>query len=258
MRRVLLGLYTYVEFFLLAVVFVGLMAVVTLFAKKDAGRRLRGRWMRRFGRFTSGLTPLWRFSVEGEGPANIGQSAYVVVSNHQSSSDPFLISWLPWDMRWVAKEELFKLPLIGQLMHLSGDIPLRRGERASVQEMFKECHATLKAGVSVMLFPEGTRSRDGELQAFKDGAFDLAIKAGVPVLPLVVEGTHTCRPKGSLWFGDAHAVVKVLAPVPTAGMTEADIPRLRELVRSRIAEGLEGLRARTDGVAHPSGSLAHR
>lgn len=255
MRRVLFGLYTYLEFFTLGVVFVVLMALVALFAKKDPGRRLRGHWMRRFGRVTSGLTPLWRFSVEGEAPAGIDRRAFVVVSNHQSTADPFLLSWLPWDMRWVAKEELFKLPIIGQLMHLSGDIPLRRGERGSVQEMFKECYSTLAAGVSVMLFPEGTRSRDGNLLPFKDGAFELAIKAGVPVLPVVLQGTHECRPKGSLWFGAAQAVVKVLEPVPTAGLTMDDLPALREQVRERIATGLEALRARTESVARAPGAL---
>jgi len=121
--------------------------------------------------------------------------------------------------------------------------------------MFKECYTTLAAGVSIMLFPEGTRSRDGNLLPFKDGAFELAIKAGVPVLPVVLHGTHECRPKGSLWFGDAHAVVKVLEPVPTAGMTMDDVPKLRDQVRDRIAAGLEQLRARTEGVAHAPGAL---
>ncbi len=245
MRRVLLGLYSYAEFFLLALLYLPLMAVAVLLAKKDPGQRVRGQWMRRFGRLTSALTPLWRFTVEGEGPKDIGSRPYVVVSNHQSTSDPFLLSWLPWDMRWVAKEELFKQPITGWLLKLGGDIALRRGERASVEEMFRECHVTLKAGVPVMLFPEGTRSPDGEVKAFKDGAFQLAIEAQVPVLPLVVHGTRACRPKGSLWFGDADAVAKVLEPVSTAGLTVADVPALREQVRARIVEALAAVEART-------------
>lgn len=243
MRRAIFGLFTYVEFILLAVVFLLPMGLVTLLKPGGPDRRLRGQWMRRFGRVTSGLTPLWRFSTSGPRPSDIDTRGYVVVCNHQSSADPFLLSWLPWDMRWVAKEELFKLPLIGWLMKLSGDIALRRGDGTSVERMFQECRETLGAGMSVMMFPEGTRSPDGRLLPFKDGAFRLAIEAGAPLLPLVLLGTHDCRPKGSLWFGDARATVRALEPIPTAGLTLADLPRLKEQTRARIAEGLEVLRA---------------
>lgn len=235
MRKAIFGLFTYFEFFALALLFLAPMALVALFARRDAGRRLRGRWMRRFGRATSALTPLWDFSVEGPPPPDIASRGYVVVSNHLSTADPFLLSFLPWDMRWVGKEELFRAPVIGWLMRLGGDIPLRRGDRPSVERMFAACRQTLAAGVSVMLFPEGTRSPDGRLQGFKDGAFRLAVEAGASVLPVVVQGTRECRPKGSLWFGQARAFARVLEPVPTEGMTLEDVPRLREAVRSRIA-----------------------
>ena len=86
-----------------------------------------------------------------------------------------------------------------------------------------------------MLFPEGTRSRDGELQPFKDGAFRLAIDAQVPVLPIAIEGTRDCRPTGSWWFGRARARARILAPVPTRGLGVGDVARLRETVRGLIA-----------------------
>jgi 1-acyl-sn-glycerol-3-phosphate acyltransferase len=238
MKRVLYGVYSYVEFVLVALLFLPVMALVALVTPRDAGRRIRGRWMRRFGWLTSRLTPLWKFSVEGQPPADIDQRAFVVVSNHLSSSDPFLLCSLPWDMRWVAKEELFHQPLIGWLLKLGGDISLRRGEKDSVLRMLDDCRLTLASGMSVMLFPEGTRSPDGRLQAFKDGAFQLAIESQVPVLPLVVNGTRECRPKGSRWFGEAHAVVRVLEPISTFGMTLADVPQLRDQVRQRIAREL--------------------
>lgn len=243
MRHALLGLYTYLEFFLIAVLFVPVLGLVALVqGRRDPGNRIRGRWMRRFGRLTSGLTPLWRFSVQGHPPADVRSRAYVVVSNHESTADPFLLSWLPWDMRWIAKEELFRLPIIGWLMRSGGDIPLRRGQRDSVMTMLGEARRTLEAGVPVMIFPEGTRSRDGAMLPFKDGAFLLAIEAQAPVLPLALAGTRTCRPKGSLWFGDARAVVRVLEPVETRGMTADDVSRLRELVRERISEAAGVLR----------------
>jgi 1-acyl-sn-glycerol-3-phosphate acyltransferase len=189
------------------------------------------------------LTPLWKFEVRGTPPPDIATRAYVVVSNHESNADPFLLSWLPWDMRWVAKQELFRVPFAGWAIALAGDIPLRRGKAESVREMFTECRRTLDAGLSVMMFPEGTRSRDGHLLPFKDGAFDLAIQAGVPILPLALTGTHDCMPKGSAWFGEAVAVVQVLAPISTAGMTTADVGPLRDGARSIIARAVSDLRA---------------
>lgn len=241
MRKALVGLYTYAEFFLLAVVFLVPMGLAAIIHRPEPGRRRRGRWMRRFGRTTSSLTPLWRFSIEGAPPEDIRQRPYVVVSNHQSTADPFLLSWLPWDMRWIAKEELFRLPLLGWLLRLGGDIPVRRGNGRSVNAMLGTCLDTLAADVPVMIFPEGTRSPDGELLPFKDGAFELAIRAGVPVLPIALHGTHHCRPKGSLWFGEAKAVARVLEPLPTAGLSLEDVPRLRDQARARIAAALDTL-----------------
>lgn len=238
MRRALLGLWTYFEFFLVAFVWLPLLAVVALLHRGDPACRVRGRWMRRFGRAAYRFQTIWRFSVEGTPPPDIGRRAYVVVANHESTADPFLLSWLPWDMRWVAKEELFRLPWIGWMLRCGGDIQLRRGHGESIREMMAECRRTLAAGVPVMMFPEGTRSPDGRLLPFKDGAFVLAIEAGVPVLPVATAGTRNCRPKGSIWFGEARARVRVLEPIETAGMTLADVPRLKELVRERIAAGM--------------------
>jgi 1-acyl-sn-glycerol-3-phosphate acyltransferase len=251
MRRAVLGAYCYLQFFLLAVLFLIPMGLVALFGRRDPGMRLRGRWIRRFGRATNALNPLWHFRLEGKKPAGIDTQPYVVVSNHQSSADPFLLAQLPWDMRWVGKVELFSKPLLGWLLSLSGDIPLHRGERRSVEAMLDECRATLAAGVSIMFFPEGTRSPDGRLQAFKDGAFQLAIEGQVPVLPVAVHGTRACRPKGSLWFGECTAVGRVLEPVPTAGLTLADLPQLKAQVREQIVFALAELEARAQVEARP-------
>ena len=245
MRRALLGTFTYAEFFAQAGLFLPIMALSSFRHRGDPTQRIPGRWMRRFGRSTSRMTPLWRFEVEGEAPPDIHDRGYVVVSNHESTADPFLLSSLPWDMRWVAKEEIFRMPVLGWMMRFGGDIPIRRGDRESVAAMFRQAKQTLAHGMSIMMFPEGTRSPDGLLGEFKDGAFQLAIDAGVPVLPLAVAGTRACRPKGSLWFGEARAIVKVLEPIDTRGLTAADVPMLRERARARIAEAVPGLRART-------------
>ncbi len=249
MKRAFFGLLSYLEFGICLLLWTPLLGVVRLCHPHDLRRR--GRWMRRFGRATARLSPLWRFSVEGRPPADVRTAACVVVANHESSADPFLLSTLPWDMRWVAKEELFRSPLLGRLLRWGGDIPLRRGDGASVRDMMEAARATLAGGLPVMLFPEGTRSADGSLGRFKDGAFQLAVEAGVPILPLAIEGTRACRPKGSLWFGAAAARVRVLAPIATSGLSAADVPALRELARARIAEALVLMRSapRPDGRA---------
>lgn len=238
MRNALLGVYSYAEFGLCIATFYPLLGIAHLRHKNDPTQRVPGQWMRRLGRTAARLTPLWKFTVEGNVPADIRERPYVVIANHESVADPFLLSFLPWDMRWVGKEELFKIPVIGTMLRWSGDIPIRRGKGESVREMFHACHETLKAGQSVMLFPEGTRSADGVLQKFKDGAFQLAIEAQVPVLPVAVSGTRECRPKGSKWFGKADAFARVLTPIETKGMTMEDLPRLREAAREQIAATL--------------------
>ncbi len=240
-----LGLYSYAEFATLVGVFLPLMRRAYYAHRDDPTQRVPGQWMRRFGRTASKLSPIWRFSVEGEAPKDIATKAYVVVANHESTADPFLLTYLPWDMRWVAKEELFKLPVLGKMMKYGGDIPLRRGEKGSVVEMLAECRRTLDHGLSIMMFPEGTRSKDGDLLPFKAGAFSLAIEAGVPILPLAISGTRDCRPKGSKWFGKARAIVKVLAPIETTGLTTPDAQALADRTRATIADALPDLRTRT-------------
>ena len=123
-----LGLYSYAEFAAIVGVFLPLMRRAYYAHRDDPTQRVPGQWMRRFGRTASKLSPIWRFSVEGEAPADIATKAYVVVANHESTADPFLLTYLPWDMRWVAKEELFKPPMVGWAMRWGGDIPLRRGD----------------------------------------------------------------------------------------------------------------------------------
>ena len=243
------GLYTYDEFGACLVAFLPVMALSSYRHRGDPTQRAPGRWMRRLGRTTSRLTPLWKFEIEGERPADIDHAPYVVVANHESQADPFLLSFLPFDMRWVAKQELFEPPVSGWVMRFGGDIPLRRGERGSVTEMMAECERALAGGISVMMFPEGTRSKDGNMLPFKDGAFALAIRAGVPVLPVAIAGTREMRPKHSKWFGRAHACAKMLAPIPTKGMTAEDVPTLRERSRDAIDAALPDLRNRYGFVA---------
>lgn len=183
------------------------------------------------------LTPLWSFRITGEMPAN-PRNPYVVVANHESFVDILLISHLPWEMKWLSKQENFKIPIAGWLMHLVGDVKLVRGERESAKVAMDRCAWYLDHKVSVMVFPEGTRAVDGELGKFKDGAFRLAIESGVPILPLAVHGTKEALRKHDWRYGRATAACHVMEPVSTEGMTIEDLDLLKERVRDLISTQL--------------------
>lgn len=247
-KHVVAGLYSYAEFAVCVSAFLPIMAASAVRHRGDPTQRRPGRWLRRLGRTTGRLTPLWQFTIEGTPPPDIDTSAYVVVANHESTADPFLLSWLPFDMRWVAKQSLFDVPVTGWALRLGGDIPIRRGEGESIRAMMDECERAVAGGISVMMFPEGTRSNDGNLLPFKDGAFRLAVKMGVPILPIAIAGTRAMRPKHSKWFGKAHACAKILPPIPTKGLGAEDeshaIATVRDQARTTISEALVDLRAR--------------
>lgn len=184
------------------------------------------------------LTPMWHFRVTGDLPAN-PRNPYVVVANHESFVDILLISHLPFEMKWLSKKEMFKIPIAGWLMYLAGDIKLDRGDKDSATKAMDRCKWYLKKKVCIMIFPEGTRAADGELGKFKDGAFRLAIEAQVPILPLAVHGTKEALRKHDWRFGRANAAVHVMEPVPTEGMTLDDVNSLKEHVRDLIAAQLD-------------------
>jgi 1-acyl-sn-glycerol-3-phosphate acyltransferase len=188
------------------------------------------------------VNPLWRFRYSGALPQD-PRRPYVVVSNHESFSDILLISHLPWEMKWLSKAELFRIPVLGWMMWLVGDIPVKRGFGPSALEAMARCRKALERQVSVMIFPEGTRSKTAELLPFKDGAFRLAIESGVPILPVAVSGTSTALRKHDWRFGKSVAEVRVLPAVETAGLGLADIPALKARVRTMIVEARDVLAA---------------
>jgi 1-acyl-sn-glycerol-3-phosphate acyltransferase len=242
-RKALLGAYSYAEF---GAVMLGVLPFIAVSNLRHKDPRYPGRWLRRIGRWSSNLSPLWNFKIEGELPRDIKERGYVVIANHESTADPFLLSHLPFDMRWIAKQELFKPPVVGWTMRLSRDIPLKRGDGNSIRKMMEACKASIEAGLSIMIFPEGTRSKDASLLPFRDGAFQLAIDTGAPILPIAIHGTHACRPKGSKWFGEASAVAHVLAPIETSTLSDSDLPQIRDIARANIQQAVNELRKRPE------------
>jgi len=234
-----------------ALVIIGTPVVFVIFcltAPFDRGRYAAGRAFRLLGVTSVKLNPLWRFDVGGNFVTD-PRRPYVAVSNHESYADIFLISHFPWEMKWLSKETMFKIPCMGWMMRMAGDIEIRRGERTSTVQAMKAARDRLAKRVSVMIFPEGTRSRDGELLPFKDGAFRLALEAGVPILPIAVAGTRACMAKGTFRFQKARARARVLPPIETAGMTLDDLPTLRERTRTLIADARHALVRELEGRA---------
>ena len=220
----------------ISVVIVGVFYVTAVWlvtAPFDKGRYYAGRAFRQLAIAQVTLNPLWHFETEGPAPAN-PRLPYVAVSNHESYADIFLISHFPWEMKWLSKDTIFRIPVMGWMMRMANDIPIQRGKRESVVSAMNGCRDRLSKRVSVMIFPEGTRSRTEELLPFKDGAFKLAVESGAPILPIAVAGTRDCMAKGSFAFRRARAKARVLAPIPTAGLTNADVPSLRERTRAVI------------------------
>ena len=229
---------------LLALLWLPILAVIFAFtAPFDPGRYTAGRWFRRSAVAAVKLIPVWDFTTEGV-VIDDPRRPYVAVANHESFADIFLISHLPWEMKWLSKEAIFRIPVMGWMMRMAGDIAVRRSDRGSRADAVSQIHDRLDKDVTVMILPEGTRSPDGTLQRFRNGAFRVAIERQVPVLPIVVAGTRHAMAKHSIVFNPARAIVRVLEPVETAGLTLDDVPALRDRVRSSIAAARDELRAR--------------
>lgn len=210
----------------------------------DPRRGLTSRTFRSASRVVSAAHPFWKHTISGTLPPDASHG-YVIISNHESHADSVLIAHLPFSARWMAKEELLRIPFLGWMMRMAGDIPVRRGDRASGVEALGHMADHLRAGGSVVIFPEGTRSADGTMGPFKDGAFRLAIETQRPILPLVLTGCGQALPKGGWVLGQmqTQARLHILPPVVTAGLSEADLPELRETIRARMVDARNALMA---------------
>lgn len=231
--RTILAIITCIELFLVAAL--GWVAVVVVYLFTfwfDERRVLSGRTLRRTGQAAAVFSPLWRFRIHGEIPKNPGKA--VCISNHCSHTDVFLISHVPWEMKWLAKRSLFNLPFIGWSMRLVKDVPIDRASPSAAKGALDKCAEWLRQDMPVMIFPEGTRSKTGEMQAFKDGAFRLAIETGADVLPMAVAGTENALSKHDWRPGPARGILTIGKPIPTAGMTQKDVPQLKEAARAQI------------------------
>jgi 1-acyl-sn-glycerol-3-phosphate acyltransferase len=184
------------------------------------------------------LNPYWSLKVSGLEHID-HQKTYVIIANHQSMADIVVLYQTKMQFKWVAKASLFKVPFIGWCLSLIKHIKLNRGDFSSIKEIYHQASQWLRKDMSVLFFPEGTRSSTDQMGEFQNGAFKFAIKEQKPILPICLSGTRLAIPKGSWIFkAKVMAQVTVLEPIPTVGFGPGDFVLLRDKVRARIQEAL--------------------
>jgi 1-acyl-sn-glycerol-3-phosphate acyltransferase len=204
----------------------------------DRRRRLLHQFTCFWASLYTWFNPAWPVRIEGREKIRRGET-YVMVANHQSLLDILVLFRLFTHFKWISKIENFRIPLIGWNMRLNRYIQLRRGNRESVMRMLRACRETLVHGSSILVFPEGTRSETGELRAFKTGAFEIAISARCPILPIAVSGTSAALPKRGFVLQGRHPIrIKVLDELPRESFEGVAAEELAARVRELIAAEL--------------------
>lgn len=183
------------------------------------------------------LTTLMGLRISVHGTENIEpETSYIVTPNHQGVADIHaMASSLPVLFRWVLKKELLRIPIFGWAVWCTGPIAIDRSNSAvSIETLNKEKDEKLKDGWSVLIYPEGTRTPDGNLLDFKKGAFMMAIKSGIPILPVVCNGAFQIMPKKSIGFRPGHITLTICPPIPTKGLSLDDVSQLMAKTRQAI------------------------
>lgn len=179
--------------------------------------------------------------VTVKGHSNIDSAgSYIYMSNHLSNFDiPVLLAYLPVQFRWLAKAELFKIPLFGYAMQRAGYISIDRSNFRSAVQSLKRAAKNIRDGVSVLIFPEGTRSQDFNIQPFKKGGFVLAVDSGVPIIPVIIHGTWPIMPKKRILVKPGNVVLEIAKPIKSSDYTRKTKEDLMEKVRNVLIESFE-------------------
>ena len=188
--------------------------------------------------------PLWRLRVEGR--ENVGPGPYLVISNHQSLVDSVVMLMIGTQVKFISHAKVFKTPLLGPYMRICGYVSVDPRNPFPAPRVAREIEGWWAMGENVCLYPEGTRSSDGEIQPFKVGGFRLALKAGVSILPVAIDGTHDVLPKGALTFRGAtfkRIRARILPPIPSDACGTDPIA-LSRLTHDHIAGALDEMRGR--------------
>lgn len=204
------------------------------------------RWVHECSRYICKcLFDLPRLKRTIDGVENIEKGkSYVMVMNHNSGVDIFAAYKIPLNFRWVSKREVFRVPFMGPLLTIHGDIPIERGNPSeALAKVLLLGKLWLGRGASVAIFPEGTRSKTGEINRFKMGAFNLAKEANVEILPIVMTGTNKMFRKGWLMNWRNRVAIRVMKPIPVEEVAATDVKDMAQRVRESMIDELAKLRA---------------
>lgn len=197
--------------FLTILLFVVMLLLTAVTFPFDKRRRRQHSLCFRWSDAVIGANPYWSVTVHGLEHIDCDRTC-VIVANHQSHADIAMLYQTRMQFKWIAKDSLFRIPFLGWCMSLARHVRLRRDSLSSIRRAYQEASAWIDKGVSVMFFPEGTRSESGEMQAFHNGAFKLALKKKVPVLPIAIQGTWSAMPRGKWLFNpDGHISMTVFS-----------------------------------------------
>lgn len=233
----------YVFLVLLCTVFMILSAVALVVCYPfDRGRRVVHELSRILVRIFFFIPLRWRQRVEGRELID-RRKQYVIVINHNTVIDIPTLYYLPFNFRWVSKREVFRVPFFGQYLVLHGDICIDRGRAAeALEQMVRKGKMWIGRGASIAIFPEGTRSKDGEIHRFKAGAFTLAREAGVEILPVVLDGTRTLIRKNLLFNWGNRITIRVLPPIPAERVAATEPHELMTEVHDAMCAALADIR----------------
>lgn len=189
------------------------------------------------------VPPRWSHRVIGWEKVD-PKKPYVIVMNHNTLFDIPVLYFLRMEYRWVSKREVVKAPFFGQFLYLHGDILINRGRATqALEQLRREGKMWLGRGVSIAIFPEGTRSKTGEMGRFNPGAFDLALRNEVEVLPIVLHGTRTIIKPGSwLWNWKNRVTLQILDPITVEQLQERPLREISDETRTKMVETLEALK----------------
>lgn len=186
------------------------------------------------------LIPFWKLEQEGRKKIPLNRPV-ILISNHRSMVDILALSKLRRPFKWTSKSENFKMPFVGMCLTLTRSIPINRESLRSGAKFIAMAEIEIKRGSSIMLFPEGTRSKTGTMRIFKEGAFLLAKRTGCPIIPVVHTGSENTFPGNSWIMGKAHIRIRVLDEIPAETVAKLDVKSLMNLTRERMEAGLFSL-----------------
>lgn len=195
-----------------------------------------------WGSLYTWINPWWKISIENREKLK-DSNTYIIISNHQSMLDILALFRLLSHFRWISKTEIFKIPVLGWIMTLNKYIKVKRGDKKSVIKMIETSKKVISSGISVLIFPEGTRSKNGNLQQFKDGAFILAADTRTNILPIIINAVSgTLTKKGIFMMKKLSIKVRLLNEVPYSSFENSGITEIRNRIHGIMNAELQKLR----------------